>query len=148
MDKPTETSNIPQEPAIPNVKPPIEQDLIEEKEVFLPSTDPITTAEVDDADPKKMLSVKLGGNTHQALDHLAKALNITKTEVVEMSVALFYRHYFEREACQLPDLQVFIEELSALVQEHSEMASDLVELSVTMVDAEAELPSKLLRPNG
>ena len=120
-----------------------------EPTVVLPDLQPVTVLESEEAeteDERRMLSVKLNGEAHRALLILSKAMDLSKTEIVELAVALFYRNYFEREGAQLADIVVFLDELAGLTQEHSEQVGSLVETCVTLVDAEAELSVDFEKP--
>ncbi len=148
MEDPTKVNSLTNNPvSVPDV-PELKQSIIPETEIsepYVSSVEPVAPTEVDEEAQKKMLSVKLSGQAHQALEHLAKGMSLTKTEVVELAVALFYRHYFEREACQLGDLQVFLTELTSEVESHADITANLLEMAIGIVDAEAELPSELLK---
>ena len=75
------------------------------------------------------------------MDHLAEKTQLNKTQLLELSVALFYRNFFEKEFAQIPDIALFLDELATLTTEHTEEVANLAQIGVTLIDVEAELPT-------
>jgi hypothetical protein len=100
---------------------------------------PIPEPEFDDG--KKTLSLRFSREFHAALEHLSTQTQLNKTQLLEISVAMFYRNFFEKEFAQIPDIALFLDELGTLTTEHTEEVANLAEIGINLIDAEAELPT-------
>jgi len=92
-------------------------------------------------DDRRTLSLRFSNEFHSAVDHLCEKTQLNKTQLLELSVALFYRNFFEKEFAQIPDLALFLDELSTLTLEHTEEVANLAQIGVTLIDVEAEMPT-------
>jgi|ERR1035438_2959076 predicted transcriptional regulator len=110
--------------------------------VISPSGTPSPVATSPDSDlDRRTLSLRFSKEFHAALDHLAEKTQLNKTQLLELSVALFYRNFFEKEFAQIPDIALFLDELATLTTEHTEEVANLAQIGVTLIDVEAELPT-------